>query len=137
MGHIGFTPQYKKKFKPQGINKKEELKLIKESKAIEKAGAFSLVLECIAEKTAKKITNSINIPTIGIGAGPYCNGQIQVYHDLLGLYSEIIPKHAKRYADLSSDIKAKLKQYKSEVETKQFPSLNQSINKKSKNTIIG
>ena len=103
MGHIGFTPQYKKKFKPQGINKKEELKLIKESKAIEKAGAFSLVLECVAEKTAKKITNSINIPTIGIGSSKYCDGQILVTDDLIGL-SGFYPKFVKKYFNFFNNI---------------------------------
>ena len=76
MGHIGYTPQNKKKFKPQGLKQHEEKKLIKESLEIERAGAFSIVLECIGEKTSKKITNITNIPTIGIGSSKFCNGQI-------------------------------------------------------------
>ena len=85
MGHIGFTPQYKKKFKPEGLSKNEEIQLINESKKLEKAGAFSIVLECVAEKTAKKITNIIKIPTIGIGSSKFCDGQILVTDDMLGL----------------------------------------------------
>jgi len=120
MGHIGFTPQYKKKFKPQGINKKEELKLIKESKEIEKAGAFSLVLECIAEKTAKKITESINIPTIGIGSSKYCDGQILVTDDLIGL-SGFYPKFVKKYLNLEKILAKTFIEYKKDVLKQKFP----------------
>ena len=120
MGHIGFTPQYKKKFKPQGMNKKEELKLIKESKAIEKAGAFSLVLECVAEKTAKKITNSINIPTIGIGSSKYCDGQILVTDDLIGL-SGFYPKFVKKYLNLKKILAKTFIEYKKDVLKQKFP----------------
>ena len=120
MGHIGFTPQYKKKFKPQRINKKEELKLIKESKAIEKAGAFSLVLECVAEKTAKKITNSINIPTIGIGSSKYCDGQILVTDDLIGL-SGFYPKFVKKYLNLKKILAKTFIEYKKDVLKQKFP----------------
>ena len=127
MGHIGFTPQYKKKFKPQGINKKEELKLIKESKAIEKAGAFSLVLECIAEKTAKKITNSINIPTIGIGSSKYCDGQILVTDDMLGL-SDFSPKFVKRYSNLKMNIENSIKNYVKDVRLRKFPAKKNAYN---------
>ena len=120
MGHIGFTPQYKKKFKPQGMSKKEELKLIKESKAIEKAGAFSLVLECVAEKTAKKITNSINIPTIGIGSSKYCDGQILVTDDLIGL-SGFYPKFVKKYLNLKKILAKTFIEYKKDVLKQKFP----------------
>jgi len=140
MGHVGLLPQsyhLSSGYRVQGKNNQEAEKILADAISVQESGAFAVVLEGIPMDLAKKITQTLDIPTIGIGAGPYCNGQIQVYHDLLGLYSEIIPKHAKRYADLSSDIKAKLKQYKSEVETKQFPSLNTSTSKKSKNTIIG
>ena len=120
MGHVGFTPQDKKKFKPQGINKKEELKLIKESKEIERAGAFSLVLECIAEKTAKKITNSISIPTIGIGSSKYCDGQILVTDDLIGL-SGFYPKFVKKYLNLEKILAKTFIEYKKDVLKQKFP----------------
>jgi len=120
MGHIGFTPQYKKKFKIEGTNKKEENKLIKEALSIEKAGAFSIVLECISPKTAKKITQKLKIPTIGIGASKYCDGQILVTDDILGL-SGFYPKFVKRYANLNSIIEKAVKKYSKEVEKRIFP----------------
>ena len=85
MGHIGYTPQYKKKFKVQGISKLEEKKLIKEAQKIEKSGAFSIVLECISKNSAKQITQTLKIPTIGIGSSVHCDGQILVTDDMLGL----------------------------------------------------
>ena len=85
MGHIGFTPQFKKKFKIEGNSKKEASRLLKEAKLIEKAGAFSVVLECLSPRSAKLITKNINIPTIGIGSSYYCDGQILVTDDMLGL----------------------------------------------------
>ena len=120
MGHIGFTPQFKKKFKIEGTNKKEENKLIKEALSIEKAGAFSIVLECISPNTAKKITQKLKIPTIGIGASKYCDGQILVTDDILGL-SGFYPKFVKRYANLNSIIEKAVKKYSKEVEKKIFP----------------
>ena len=125
MGHIGFTPQYKKKFKPRGTNIKDELKLIKESKEIEKAGAFSLVLECIAEKTAKKITNLIKIPTIGIGSSKYCDGQILVTDDLIGLNSTKI-KFVKKFIDIRKYINLGLKKFSRDVKLKRYPTKNHS-----------
>ena len=133
MGHVGLLPQsyhLSSGYRVQGKNHQEAEKILADAISVQESGAFAVVLEGIPMDLAKKITQTLDIPTIGIGAGPYCNGQIQVYHDLLGLYSEIIPKHAKRYADLSSDIKAKLKQYKSEVETKQLKELRIKIDTK-------
>ena len=120
MGHIGFTPQYKKKFKPEGLNKKEENNLINESKKIEKAGAFSIVLECISEKTAKKITNSINIPTIGIGSSKYCDGQILVTDDLIGL-SGFYPRFVKKYLNLEKILEKAISKFKKDVRKSKFP----------------
>ena len=120
MGHIGFTPQHKKKFKPYGLKKNEEKKLIEESKKIEKAGAFSMVLECIAEKTAKKITKIVNIPTIGIGSSKFCDGQILVTDDLIGL-SGFYPKFVKKYANLEKIIDKAVKKYNKEVKSNMFP----------------
>ena len=120
MGHIGFTPQYKKKFKPHGLKKNEEKKLIEESKKIEKAGAFSIVLECIAEKTAKKITSIINIPTIGIGSSKFCDGQILVTDDLIGL-SGVYPKFVKKYLNLKKILEKGIRKFKDDVIKGKFP----------------
>ncbi len=120
MGHIGFTPQYKKKFKPHGLKKNEEKKLIEESKKIEKAGAFSIVLECIAEKTAKKITRIVNIPTIGIGSSKFCDGQILVTDDLIGL-SGFYPKFVKKYLNLQKILEKGVRKFKDDVIKGKFP----------------
>ncbi len=120
MGHIGYTPQFKKKFKALGLNKNEEKKLIHESKEIEKAGAFSLVLECVAEKTAKKITNALNIPTIGIGSSKYCDGQILVTDDLIGL-SGFYPKFVKKYLNLEKILHRTFSKFRKDVIASKFP----------------
>ena len=95
MGHIGFTPQFKKNFKIQGLTKNEIYKLKKEAILIQKAGAFSIVLECLSPSAAKIITNSLKIPTIGIGSSVYCDGQILVTDDMLGI-SGFYPKFVKK-----------------------------------------
>ena len=120
MGHIGYTPQFKKKFRIQGTNIKETKKLIKEAVSIEKAGAFSLVLECVTPNTAKDITNLLKIPTIGIGSSTYCDGQILVTDDMLGL-SGFYPKFVKKYINLNTVIEKAVKKYSKEVKTKSFP----------------
>ncbi len=120
MGHIGFTPQFKEKFKVEGKNKREFNKLIKEALSIEKAGAFSIVLECITPHTSKEITKILNIPTIGIGSSSYCDGQILVTDDILGL-SGFYPKFVKKYANVNIVIKKAVKKYSKEVKTKVFP----------------
>ena len=99
MGHIGYTPQFKKKFKIEGETFFKAKKLLKEALLIEKAGAFSIVLECISPKTSKLITEKISIPTIGIGSSSYCDGQILVTDDMLGL-SGFYPKFVKKYVSL-------------------------------------
>tara|TARA_B100000123_G_C25690656_1_gene410650 strand:+ start:356 stop:1147 length:792 start_codon:yes stop_codon:yes gene_type:complete len=120
MGHIGYTPQFKSKFKIEGKNKSEEKKLIKEAKLIEKAGAFSIVLECVSPNVAKKITKIIKIPTIGIGSSSYCDGQILVTDDILGL-SGFYPKFIKRYVNLNTIIEKAVKQYSKEIIKNLFP----------------
>ena len=120
MGHIGYTPQYKKAFKPQGLKKNEARKLIYEAEQIEKAGAFSLVLECISSKVAKKITEKIKIPTIGIGSSNLCDGQILVTDDLIGL-SGFYPKFVKKYLDLEKIIEKTIKRFKEDVRKGKFP----------------
>ena len=120
MGHIGYTPQFKNKFKVQGKNKSEVKKLIKEALLIEKAGAFSIVLECITPNTAKVITNLLKIPTIGIGSSLHCDGQILVTDDILGL-SGFYPKFVKKYVNLNTIIEKAVKKYSKEVKKKLFP----------------
>jgi len=127
MGHIGYTPQFKKKFKIEGDSTQDKLKLLKEAKSIEKAGAFSIVLECISPKTAKLITQELNIPTIGIGSSSYCDGQILVTDDMLGI-SGFYPKFVKKYVNLNRIIEKAVKKYTREVKLKKFPSIKNFLN---------
>ena len=127
MGHIGFTPQFKKKFKIEGNSKKEASRLLKEAKLIEKAGAFSVVLECLSPRSAKLITKNINIPTIGIGSSYYCDGQILVTDDMLGL-SGFYPKFVKKYVNLNRIIAKAVKKYTREVKQRKFPSSKNFLN---------
>ena len=120
MGHIGFTPQFKKKFRVEGKNKNEQKKLINHAKKIEQAGAFSIVLECVSKLTAKKITKLLKIPTIGIGSSNFCDGQILVTDDLLGI-SGFYPKFVKKYANLEKIIENAVNKYSKEVKSNQFP----------------
>ena len=116
MGHIGYTPQFKKKFKVEGRNIIEAKRLIKEAILIEKAGAFSIILECITPKVAKEITKILKIPTIGIGSSLNCDGQILVTYDILGL-SGFYPKFVKRYSNLNTIIEKAAKKYSKEIKT--------------------
>ena len=120
MGHIGYTPQFKKKFKVEGKNKNEQNHLLKNAKKIEKAGAFSIVLECIEKTTAQKITQTLKIPTIGIGSSNLCDGQILVTDDMLGL-SGFYPKFVKKYANLEKTIDKAVKKFDKEVKLNKFP----------------
>ena len=120
MGHIGYTPQFKKKFKVEGKNKNEQNYLLRNAKKIEKAGAFSIVLECIEKKTAQKITKFLKIPTIGIGSSNLCDGQILVTDDMLGL-SGFYPKFVKKYANLEKTIDKAVKKFDKEVKLNRFP----------------
>tara|TARA_B100000123_G_C25641142_1_gene388870 strand:+ start:82 stop:858 length:777 start_codon:yes stop_codon:yes gene_type:complete len=125
MGHIGYTPQYKKSFSPQGFKFNDEKKLIDEAIRIEKAGAFAIVLECINFKLAKKITKILKIPTIGIGSSSFCNGQILVLDDLIGL-SGFYPKFVKRYLNSNKIISNAIKKYKADVIKQKFPKISNS-----------
>ncbi len=127
MGHIGFTPQFKKKFKIEGNSKNEANKLLKEAKKIEKAGAFSIVLECINPKASKLITNNLKIPTIGIGSSIYCDGQILVTDDMLGI-SGFYPKFVKKYLSLDRIIEKAIRKYTKDVKLKKFPSKKNYLN---------
>ena len=127
MGHIGYTPQYKKKFKIEGQTKKEIQKLLNEAKMIEKAGAFSIVLECLSPKSSKLITNTLKIPTIGIGSSSYCDGQILVTDDMLGI-SGFYPKFVKKYVNLDRLIEKAVKKYTREVKLNKFPTKKNFLN---------
>jgi 3-methyl-2-oxobutanoate hydroxymethyltransferase len=129
MGHIGLTPQSIHQlggFKVQGKAVEEAKKLLNDARILEEAGAFAIVLECTPAPLSKLITQKLVIPTIGIGAGPDCDGQVQVISDLLGLYTEFVPKHAKQYARLAGEIKAAVSSYISEVKSLNFPTMEQS-----------
>ena len=120
MGHIGFTPQYYKKFKVQGLLKKDQLKLIHQAKENEKVGVFSIVVECVTPEAAKEITKNLQIPTIGIGASIHCDGQILVTDDMLGL-SGFYPRFVKKFARLNNIIEKGVQKYNKAVLTKNFP----------------
>jgi len=130
MAHIGLTPQAVNRmggYKVQGKSDEARKKLLEEAKAVEDAGAFTLVLEAIPMGLAQEITESISIPTIGIGAGPHCDGQILVLHDVIGLFDRFVPKFVKRYAELKDDAVIAIKKYREEVESGQFPTEDQSF----------
>ena len=127
MGHIGYTPQFKNKFKVEGRTNKELLNLLNEAKLIEKAGAFSIVLECLTPYAAKLITKNLKIPTIGIGSSINCDGQILVTDDMLGL-SGFYPRFVKKYANLNRIIEKAVKKYSREVKLKKFPKKNNFLN---------
>lgn len=123
--HLGLTPQSINAFggfKVQGKGKEAAQKLLDEARAVEQAGAFAVVLECVPAKLAKKISESISIPTIGIGAGAGCDGQVLVYQDMLAMYPDFKPKFVKQYTQLGSVMKDAFKQYIAEVKSGAFPS---------------
>jgi 3-methyl-2-oxobutanoate hydroxymethyltransferase len=120
MGHIGLTPQSYHAIGGYKVQK-EEKRLLKDAKAIEEAGAFSIVLECVPRQIAKRITEEISIPTIGIGAGPDCDGQVLVVHDLLGLLGDFRPKFVKQYARMRDLVKKSVAEYIEEVRKGIFP----------------
>ena len=125
MGHIGYTPQFKKRFKVEGKNRIEQNKLLKQAIDIEKAGAFSIVLECVSKKTALKITKSIKIPTIGIGSSNLCDGQILVTDDILGI-SGFYPKFVRKYANLEKVIDKAVNKFRKDVISRKFPNKRNS-----------
>lgn len=123
-GHIGLTPQTATSlggFKVQGKSALAARQLLDDARALEAAGCFSVVLEAIPAPLAEHITKEIGIPTIGIGAGPGCDGQVLVIHDLVGLYDRFTPKFVKQYATISESVTAALAQYKADVESRAFP----------------
>jgi 3-methyl-2-oxobutanoate hydroxymethyltransferase len=129
MGHLGMTPQSVHRYggyKVQGRDSDHAQALLNDAKVLEAAGAFALVLEAIPAELAKIITEQVAIPTIGIGAGPHCDGQVLVLYDLLGLFDDFVPKFVKPYAHLKADAIQALRRYKEEVEQGKFPSDSES-----------
>jgi 3-methyl-2-oxobutanoate hydroxymethyltransferase len=129
MGHLGMTPQSVHRYggyKVQGRESDHALVLLNDAKALEAAGAFAIVLEAIPAELAKTITEQVAIPTIGIGAGPHCDGQVLVLYDLLGLFDEFVPKFVRPYAHLKADALQALRRYKEEVEQGKFPGDSES-----------
>jgi 3-methyl-2-oxobutanoate hydroxymethyltransferase len=126
MGHIGVTPQSQHQlggFKARGKVLEEAKKLLIDARILEEAGAFAVVLECTPAPLSELITQKLSIPTIGIGAGPDCDGQVQVISDMLGLYTDFVPRHAKQYARLAGEIKTAVSSYISEVKSVNFPTM--------------
>ena len=124
MGHIGLTPQSIHQLgghKVQGKTPEAAERLLMDARALEQAGAFAIVLELVPAPLSKLITQKVSIPTIGIGAGPDCDGQVQVINDLLGLFADFVPKHAKQYAKLAGTIKTAIADYAAEVKSGSFP----------------
>jgi 3-methyl-2-oxobutanoate hydroxymethyltransferase len=124
MGHIGLTPQSATMlggFKAQGRTAEKARQLVEDALALEAAGCFALVLEAVPSPVAARVTETLSIPTIGIGAGAGCDGQVLVYHDLLGLYEARAPRFVKRYATLADEIRAALEKYAEDVRTGRFP----------------
>ena len=119
MGHIGLLPQTAKKFEMQGKDKEAADKLVKDAKALESYGCFCIVLECVVPELAKRITESVKMPTIGIGSGKDCDGQVLVINDILGL-CEKSPSFAKKYVDLGEEIRKAVESYKKDVKKSNF-----------------
>ena len=130
MGHLGLTPQSVHRFggyKVQGKARKEAFQLLEDARALEDAGAYAVVLELLPAPLSRIITEKLTIPTIGIGAGPHCDGQVQVLHDILGLYSDFVPKHTKQYLQLGRLISDALGKYAQEIREGVFPSRKESF----------
>lgn len=124
MAHIGLTPQSVNQlggFRVQGRELAQARQLIADARAVQQAGAFAVVLELVPAPLAALITRMLHIPTIGIGAGADCDGQVQVFHDILGLFADFLPRHTRRYADLGSAMKDAVSQYRQDVTAREFP----------------
>jgi 3-methyl-2-oxobutanoate hydroxymethyltransferase len=124
MGHIGLTPQSVNVvggFKLQGKNAEDARRLLDEAVALDQSGCFSIVLECVPEELAALITERVSIPTIGIGAGPSCDGQVLVFHDLLGMYDGHTPKFVRQYANIAEEMRSGISRYLDDVRAGRFP----------------
>ncbi len=130
MGHIGLTPQAVNQlggYRVQGRSLKEAVRLMEDARALEEAGAYAIVLECVPAQLAGMITERVGVPTIGIGAGAGCDGQVQVFHDMMGLYQDFVPKHARQYAQLGQTIVEATQNYVADIENGQFPDNSESF----------
>ncbi len=130
MGHIGLTPQSVYQlggYRVQGKTVEVASRLLEDADALEQAGAFAVVLEGMPSPLADRVTQRLRIPTIGIGAGPACDGQVQVIHDLLGLFTDFVPRHARRYAELGAQIQDAARRYAEDVRAGTFPSAKESF----------
>lgn len=130
MGHIGLTPQSVNQlggFRVQGKTPRDAVHLISDAKALAEAGAYAIVLELVPTALAQMITQRVSVPTIGIGAGPFCSGQVQVWHDILGMYDDLKPKHARQFADLGTEIRSAVATYRAQVEAGEFPTADESF----------
>ncbi|MCE2457695.1 MAG: 3-methyl-2-oxobutanoate hydroxymethyltransferase [Dehalococcoidia bacterium] len=130
MGHIGLTPQAVNQlggYRVQGRSLKDAVRLMEDARALEEAGAYAIVLECVPAQLAGMITERVGVPTIGIGAGAGCDGQVQVFHDMMGLYQDFVPKHARQYAQLGQTIIEATQGYIRDIENEQFPDDSESF----------
>ena len=127
LGHIGLLPQHSPNFKLKGKNLTQQRQILEDAVALTKAGVFAIVIECVVENLAKKITNSISVPTIGIGASKYCDGQILVTDDMIGL-SNFYPKFVKKYSNVRKIIEKSVKNYCADIKQKRFPSYKNVYN---------
>ncbi len=124
LGHIGLTPQSVSKlggYRVQGKDAASRARLVKDALFLEKAGCFAVILECVPKDFARRITSRLKIPTIGIGAGPYCDGQVLVTHDMIGYFDRFVPKFVKRYAQVNKDMSDAIRAFKAETESGSFP----------------
>ncbi|MFQ5816122.1 MAG: 3-methyl-2-oxobutanoate hydroxymethyltransferase [Candidatus Hydrothermarchaeaceae archaeon] len=121
MGHLGLTPQTITDYKVQGRNDESAARVLREALSLADAGIFALVLECVPEDLGRRVTEELSIPTIGIGAGRYCDGQILVINDLLGLFDRYLPKFAKRYVNMRGEMRKGLLRFKEDVVSGRFP----------------
>ena len=130
MGHVGVTPQSVNAFggyRVRGRSVEQARQILKDALALEAAGVYAVVLELVPAPLARLVTKRLTVPTIGIGAGPGCDGQVQVLHDMLGLFTDFVPRHAKRYANLGETIKEAFARYSQEVKEGSFPTDKESF----------
>ena len=130
MGHIGLTPQSVNQFggfRVQGRQLEDARRLVQDAEAVQEAGAFGIVLELVPAELAQLISERLRIPTIGIGAGLHCDGQVQVFHDILGLFTAFLPKHARRYDDIGDRMQAAIESYTEDVTGEAFPTADNSF----------
>ena len=130
MGHLGLTPQSVNQmggYRVQGRSPEESQILLEDALAIQESGAYAIVLELVSSEVAEMVTEKLSIPIIGIGSGAGCSGQVQVFHDILGLIPDFSPKHARRYADVGVMIQNAVESYVSDVMDKKFPSDEESF----------